>query len=133
MTMRIMMLAGSALIALAACGQGGDSATTAAPATPAAATPSPAAPTIAPAATASAPASPAAPSAADAERAKLDALLKVLPDQAAWTKACTDDQLDAKICDCAGKAVVKTLGTKGLYAWVWQGYIKRDGTAQMRS
>ncbi len=59
--------------------------------------------------------------------------MNVYPDEAAWEKACVDDKVDAKICECAGKATVKTIGDKGLYAWVWQGYINREGTARMRS
>jgi hypothetical protein len=121
-------------MALVACDNKAD--TTPAPTTaPAAATPmssaaTPAAPAPAPAADAGAA---AAPSAADAERAKLAAMMNVYPDEAAWNKACLDDKVDAKICECTGKATVKTIGAKGLYAWVWQAYVNRDATARMRS
>lgn len=115
-------LAGAALLGLAACGQGGDTTT-------AATTPAPA-PAAAPA---PAPAADAAPTPGDLERARLAAMMNVYPDEDAWEKACVGDKVDAKICECAGKATVKAIGEKGLYAWVWQGYINREGTARMRS
>jgi hypothetical protein len=111
----------AAALSLAACDNKAD--TTSAPA---------AAPTATPAATPSASTSTAV-DPADAARAKLAAMMNVYPDEAAWTKACTEDKVDAKICECAGKATVKTVGAKGLYAWVWQGYVNRDSTARMRS
>jgi hypothetical protein len=119
-------------MALVACDNKAD--TTPVPTTaPAAATPmSSAATPAAPAPAADAGAA-AAPSAADAERAKLAAMMNVYPDEAAWNKACLDDKVDAKICECTGKATVKTIGAKGLYAWVWQAYVNRDATARMRS
>jgi hypothetical protein len=119
----------AAALSLAACDNKADTTSTPA-AAPAAA------PTATPAATPSASTSTAAPAAvdpADAARAKLAAMMNVYPDEAAWTKACTEDKVDAKICECAGKATVKTVGAKGLYAWVWQGYVNRDSTARMRS
>ena len=121
-------IATASLFALAGCDD--KTATTPAPATPvAAATPAPA--VVAPPAATPAPA--IVPTAADEARAKLAAMKNVYADEAAWNKACVDDKVDAKICECAGKATVKTLGAKGLYAWVWQGYINRDGTSRMRS
>jgi hypothetical protein len=75
----------------------------------------------------------AAPTAADEARAKLEAMKNVYADEAAWNKACVDNKVDAKICECAGKATIKTIGAKGLYAWVWQAYVNREPTARMRS
>jgi hypothetical protein len=120
----------AAALTLAACDNKADTTSTpaaapaAAPTAPPAATPPASTPTAA---------APAAVDPADAARAKLAAMMNVYPDEAAWTKACTEDKVDAKICECAGKATMKTVGAKGLYAWVWQGYVNRDSTARMRS
>ncbi|MEP7209616.1 MAG: hypothetical protein ABI740_02160 [Alphaproteobacteria bacterium] len=113
------------LFTLAGCDDKAATTTTPAPAPVAAAMPAPAPAAI--------PAPDAAPTAGDLERAKLAAMKNVFADEAAWNKACVDDKVDAKICECAGKATVKTVGAKGLYGWVWQGYINRDATARMRS
>ncbi len=121
----------AAMLALAAC----DDKAATPPAPVAAATPAPAM-AVAPAATPAPTATPtpaATPTPGDEARAKLAAMKNVFADEVAWNKACVDDKVDAKICECAGKATVKTLGAKGLYAWVWQGYINREGTARMRS
>jgi hypothetical protein len=53
--------------------------------------------------------------------------------EAEWSAACVGQQLDKTICDCAAKATVATLGAKGLYTWVWEGYIQRIGMGQVRS
>lgn len=110
----------AATLMLAAC----DSKTDTAPAAPAAPAAAPAAP---------APVAADAVDPGDAARAKLAAMMNVYADEAAWNKACVEDKVDAKICECAGKATVKTIGAKGLFAWVWQGYVNRDATARMRS
>lgn len=123
--MRLITLTAAAALVLAACDSGGEKATTASN-TPAA----PAAPAAAPA---PAPA-PAAPTAADLEREKMAKMAAVYADEASFSADCvTEGQMDKSVCDCVAKQTVKTLGAKGLYRWVWEGYVKREGTAQMRS
>jgi hypothetical protein len=68
-----------------------------------------------------------------AERAKLAGMTTPFASLAEWTAACETSGLDAKICTCAGENTVKTLGEKGLYTWVYEGYVNRDGSARMRS
>jgi hypothetical protein len=53
--------------------------------------------------------------------------------EAEWVEGCKGASLDPTICDCAVKATVKELGVQGLYTWVWEGYIKREGMGQVRS
>lgn len=123
--MRLSIMVAAAMLALAACEQGGEqtAATDAAPAAPAAA-PAPA----------PAPAAPAAPSAADLERERLAKMAAVYADEAAFSVDCVaEGAIDKSVCDCVAKETVKTIGAKGLYRWVWEGYVKREGTAQMRS
>ncbi len=47
--------------------------------------------------------------------------------------ACTAAPIDKSICECVSKATVKEIGTKGLYIWVWEGYVQRVGMGQVRS
>lgn len=137
--MRLMISITTAIAAaalLAACDSGGGdkaAAPAAAPAPAMAAAPAPAmAAAPAPAMAAAAPA--AAPSAADAERDKMAKLVAVYADEASFSADCVSQgKLDKGVCDCAAKQTVKTIGAKGLYRWVWEGYVNRDGTAQMRS
>lgn len=127
MKLMISISTGIAAIALlAACDSGGDK--TAAPAK------APAAPAMA--AATPAPAMAAAPAAdpGDAERAKMAKMVAVYPDEASFSADCVSEgKLDKTVCDCAAKQTVKTIGAKGLFRWVWEGYVNRDGTAQMRS
>jgi len=104
-----------ATLSAAACDDGGSkTATTAAPAP--AASPPPPPPAPAPAA------------------AGIPGLSTPYATEAEWVAACKDTGgLDASICDCAGKAANKELGAKGLYTWIWEGYIKREGMGQVRS
>ena len=53
--------------------------------------------------------------------------------EAEWSAACVEQKLDKSICDCVAKATVKEIGTKGLYAWVWEGYVQRVGMGKVRS
>jgi colicin import membrane protein len=75
----------------------------------------------------------AADAAAAAEAAKTAAAAAPMADEATWVSACTTAGVDAQICACAGKQTMATLGAKALYPWVWEGYVNRDGMAQMRS
>jgi hypothetical protein len=102
-----------ASLSAAACDDGGSkTATTATPA-PAASPPPPPPPAAAPAA--------------------LPGLSVPYATEAEWVAGCKETGLDATICDCAVKAVNTTIGAKGLYTWVWEGYIKREGMGQVRS
>lgn len=112
-------------LALGACGDGGG-----APAAPSAEETAAAA--AAEAAAAERAAAEAA-AAAEAERARLAAANAPLADEATWVAACGASGLDAGVCACVGKQTVKTLGAQALFTWVWEGYVNRDGMAQMRS
>lgn len=116
--MRLTMLAAAiAAVTLAACDSGREQTATArAPA---------AAPTRAPE-----PAAPPAPSASEAAAARAAAFA----DEASFADACaTEGQIDASVCACVGQKTVETLGAGGLFRWVYEGYVNRDGMAQMRS
>ncbi len=72
----------------------------------------------------------------EADRAAEMKALSVYPDQPTWTAACIEsnkDNIPKEVCDCAGKAVVSTLGAQALYSWVWEGYIQRSPAAQARA
>lgn len=70
----------------------------------------------------------------EAERAKLSVgMVTPFASLADWTTACGAAGVEASICKCAGEKTVATLGEKGLYTWVWEGYVNRDGAARMRS
>jgi hypothetical protein len=107
-----------ASLSAAACDDGGSkTATTTTPA-PAASPPPPPPPPPAPA--------PAA--------AGIPGLSTPYATEAEWVAACKETGgLDASICECAGKAANKELGAKGLYTWIWEGYIKREGMGEVRS
>jgi hypothetical protein len=123
--MKFVLISAIAMLAVAACSPAAEE--TAEKATAPAAAPA-AAPVAAPQST------PPAPTAAELERAKLAAGLSTpFADEAAWVAACKEAGVDGPICDCAGKKTMETIGAKGLYSWIWEGYIRRDGPAQMRS
>jgi hypothetical protein len=105
-----------ASLGAAACDSGGP-AETASTAAPAAAPPPPPPPPPPPAPAADAMPGLTAPFATEAE----------------WVESCKSTGLDPTICDCGGKAVVKTLGAEGLYVWAYEAYIKRNSIAQARS
>ncbi|MDZ4761868.1 MAG: hypothetical protein SGJ21_12435 [Alphaproteobacteria bacterium] len=119
----IMMVAAALALTLGGCGE-------TAPAEPTAAETAAAA---AAADRAAADRAAAAAAAADAEAARLAATTAPLADEATWVAACTAAGVDAGICACAAKQTVKTVGAKGLFPWVWEGYVNREPTAQMRS
>lgn len=123
--MRIHLCLVAFALALGACGEG-----TQAPAAPSAEEVAAAA--AAEAAAAEKAAAEAA-AAAEAERARLAAANAPMADEATWVAACGATGLDASVCACVGKQTMKTLGAKGLFTWVWEGYVNRDGMAQMRS
>jgi hypothetical protein len=125
--MRILFTAVAAVAMLAACDMpGAEKAET--PAAPAAAAPAPA--------PAAEPAAPAGPSASDLERERLAKMQNAAADVATFTSICASDsnpKIDASVCECVGKNTEKTLGAQGLFTWVWEGYVNRTGTAQMRA
>lgn len=115
----LITVSAAAILLLGACDSGGG----APDATPAAA------PAAAPAPDPE-PAAPAAPSASEAAAARA----AVFADEAAFSAACVaEGALDATVCDCVSKKTVETIGAGGLFRWVWEGYVNRDGMAQMRS
>ena len=109
----------AAVLMLSACDSGGNSTATA--------------PTPAPARTAAPvpqPQAPPQPSASEAAAARA----AVFADEAAFVASCTTEgQLDATVCECVSKKTVETIGAGGLFRWVYEGYVNRDGMAQMRS
>jgi hypothetical protein len=50
-----------------------------------------------------------------------------------WSAACAEQKIDKTVCDCVGAATVKQIGDKGLYTWVWEGYVQRVGMGKVRS
>lgn len=54
--------------------------------------------------------------------------------EAEWVKACTSAEpaIPESVCTCAGKAFVKEVGTDGLYNWVFEWFINRNGMGQAR-
>ncbi len=123
--MKSVIIVCASILALSACGESGGGASSGS--------------------TASAPAAPAKTAAqieaekrtaaAEAERARLASAGLTAPyaSEEEWVAACQTAGVDAKICECTGEAAVKQIGVKGLYNWVWEGYVTRDGTARMRS
>ncbi|MEZ5939622.1 MAG: hypothetical protein R3C52_15595 [Hyphomonadaceae bacterium] len=69
----------------------------------------------------------------EAEKSKLAGMSTPFDSLDDWKAACVSAGVDESICTCAGDKTVQTLGEQGLYTWVWEGYVNRDGTAQMRS
>jgi hypothetical protein len=74
----------------------------------------------------------------EAEKAKVAAMNAPYADEATFTAACVANKaggapLDPTVCACVAKQTVKTLGQPGLLGWVFEGYVDRNGTAQMRS
>jgi hypothetical protein len=74
----------------------------------------------------------------EAEKARIAAMNAPMADEATFTAACIENKagsgpLDATVCACAAKETLKTLGAPGLHSWVFEGYVDRNGTAQMRS
>jgi hypothetical protein len=109
-----------AALAATACDSGGtDTAATTTPAAAPAASPPPP--------------PPPPPAAAPAATTQLAGLSVPYATEAEWVAGCTATGLDKTICDCAGKATVAQIGAKGLYTWVWEGYIQRIGMGQVRS
>lgn len=122
--MRLTMLvaAAAAAVMLTACDSGGESSTASAPSPAPASAPAPA--------PAPEPAAPAAPSASEAAAARA----AVFADEPSFIAACTTEgSLDATVCECVSKKTVETIGAGGLFRWVYEGYVNRDGMAQMRS
>ncbi len=106
-----------ASLAATACDSGGGGATTAATPAPAASPPPP----------------PPPPPPAPAVTA-MPGLSVPFATEAEWLAGCTGEaKIDAGICDCVVKATVKEIGVKGLYTWVWEGYVQRSGMGQVRS
>lgn len=54
--------------------------------------------------------------------------------EAEWVAACTaaEPPIPESVCTCAGKAFVKEVGTDGLYNWVFEWFINRNGMGQAR-
>lgn len=68
-----------------------------------------------------------------ARLAEIAALTQSFADSEAFVAACSARDLDAKICECAAKATVDTVGAAGLNAWVYDAYILGDRMAYNRS
>ena len=54
--------------------------------------------------------------------------------EAEWVTACkgADPAIPEAVCTCAAKAFVKEIGTEGLYNWVYEWFINRNGMGQAR-
>ena len=54
--------------------------------------------------------------------------------EAEWVTACTtaEPAIPATVCTCSAKAFVKEVGTDGLYNWVFEWFINRNGMGQAR-
>ena len=78
---------------------------------------------------------PAAPPPPPPPPAAIAGLSTPFADEAAFVAACSavEPKIDATICACVGKATVKEVGAKGLYTWVWEGYVQRVGMGKVRS
>ena len=89
----------------------------------------------APAAAPAPPPPPAAPPPPPPPPAEIAGLSAPFADEAAFVAACSavEPKIDASICSCVGKATVKEIGAKGLYTWVWEGYVQRVGMGKVRS
>lgn len=114
------LLAASAALALGACDSGGGAAPAATPAAekPVAAAPAPE-PAPAPAA--------AAPS--------IPGMTAAFATEAEWIAGCTatTPKIPESVCTCVSKATIKEIGVTGLFTWVWEGYVNRNGMGQVRS
>jgi hypothetical protein len=87
----------------------------------------------APAPAAAPPPPPAAPPPPPPPPAEIPGLSVPFATEADFVTGCTDQKLDKGICECVAKAVVKEVGAKGLYTWVWEGYVQRVGMGKVRS
>ncbi len=111
------LLAATAALALGACdsGGGGEAAKPAAE-KPAAAAPAPK-PAPAPAAIG------------------IPGMTAAFATEAEWIASCTsgEPKIPESVCTCVSKAAVKEVGVKGLYTWIWEGYVNRNSIAVGRS
>ena len=105
----------ASLTTLTACDSGTPTATTTPTTAPAAAPPPP-------------PPPPAAPAAAG-----MPGLSEPYATEADFVAGCTSlGKIDKSVCECVGKATTKELGQKGLFQWVWEGYVQNAGMGRVR-
>ncbi|MBI1341230.1 hypothetical protein GC169_13605 [bacterium] len=68
-----------------------------------------------------------------ARQAEIAALTASFATPEAFIAACTAQDLEAKICECAAKVTVDALGVPGLNPWVYEAYVLGDRMAFNRS
>src|SRR6185295_363422 len=106
----------ASLTTFTACDSGTPTATTTPTTAPAAAPPPPPPPP------------PAAPAAAG-----MPGLSEPYATEADFVAGCTSlGKIDKSVCECVGKATTKELGQKGLFQWVWEGYVQNAGMGRVR-